>query len=64
MSPENLDRVFTELSHTLTRVGEDEALLFLSRFALLASIELDDPELCLALIRSAEISDQPNLSDS
>ena len=53
MSPEDLDRIYTQLSHLLTRVGEENAALFLSRFAMLAIVELEDPDLCSALLESA-----------
>jgi hypothetical protein len=56
MSPENLDRIYTQLSHLLTRVGEENASLFLSRFALLAIIKLEDPDLCSGLLESAAAS--------
>lgn len=53
MSPDDLDRVFAQFSHALTRVGEGGASLVLARFALLAIIKLEDPELCLDLLKSA-----------
>jgi hypothetical protein len=53
MSPEDLDRVYTQLSHLLTRVGEENAALFLSRFAMLAIVELEEPDLCSRLLESA-----------
>jgi len=39
-----IDQVYTELCHAMTRAGDDRTALFLARFALLAMREIDDVE--------------------
>lgn len=53
MSDQELDAVYTELCHTLGEAGEDAALKVLSRFALLAMLEIDDAGRLKALIARA-----------
>jgi hypothetical protein len=48
-----LDAIYTHLCKTMTDLGEANALLFLSRFALLAIDRLDDGELATQLIEAA-----------
>ena len=44
MNSDELDQVYTELCHAMTRAGDDRTALFLARFALLAMREIDDVE--------------------
>ncbi len=53
MNEQALDRVYTELCHALTRVGEKHTNLMLGRFALLAMLEIGDEAKLLALIKDA-----------
>jgi hypothetical protein len=48
-----LDAIYTHLCKTMTELGEPNALLFLSRFALLAIDRLDDGETAIQLIEAA-----------
>jgi hypothetical protein len=48
-----LDAIYTHLCKTMTDLGEPNALLFLSRFALLAIDRLDDRERAFQLIEAA-----------
>jgi len=48
-----LDAIYTHLCRTMTGLGEPNALLFLSRFALLAIDRLDDREVAIQLIEAA-----------
>jgi hypothetical protein len=48
-----LDAIYTHLCKTMTDLGEPNALLFLSRFALLAIDRLDDREVAFQLIEAA-----------
>jgi hypothetical protein len=48
-----LDAIYTHLCKTMTDLGEPNALLFLSRFALLAIDRLDDREAAFQLIEAA-----------
>ena len=53
MTDSELDRVYTALCEALSAAGEARALPLLSRFALLAMLEIDDPAAIEALIRRA-----------
>jgi len=48
-----LDAIYTHLCKTMTGLGEPNALLFLSRFALLAIDRLDDAATANQLIEAA-----------
>jgi hypothetical protein len=48
-----LDAIYTHLCKTMTDLGELKALLFLSRFALLAIDRLDDRDAAFQLIEAA-----------
>jgi hypothetical protein len=54
MNAADLDTSYTALCHTMTRLGEPQAPLFLARFALLAMSRLADPALVQAMITDAE----------
>jgi hypothetical protein len=53
MQEQDLDTAYTALCHTMTRVGEAQAPLFLARFALLALHRLGDAALVQQLIEDA-----------
>ena len=53
MTDQELDNVYAHLCHTLTRLGEPAALLFLARLALLAFDRLGDAEAAQQLIDAA-----------
>ena len=53
MIDSELDAIYTHLCRTMTGLGEPNALLFLSRFALLAIDRLDDREVAIQLIEAA-----------
>jgi hypothetical protein len=47
------DTVYTELCHTMTRIGEVDSPLFLARFALLAIEAIGDASVATRLITEA-----------
>ncbi|MBK4737782.1 hypothetical protein [Noviherbaspirillum pedocola] len=53
MTEEQLDAAYTDFCRELDRVGERGAMAALSRFALLAMLEIDDPERIGVLMRKA-----------
>ena len=53
MTDSELDRAYTALCEALSAAGEARALPLLSRFALLAMLEIDDPAATEALIGRA-----------
>ena len=53
MTDSELDRVYTALCEALSAAGEADALPLLSRFALLAMLQIDDPATIEALIGRA-----------
>lgn len=53
MTDTELDTVYTQLCKTMTAVGEDDAPLFLARFALLAINRIGDPATALQLVEQA-----------
>jgi hypothetical protein len=53
MKDTELDAVYTQLCRTMTELGEDNAPLFLARFALLAIQRIADPEAALRIIGDA-----------
>lgn len=53
MTDAELDDAYTRLCHTMTRLGEPLAPLFLARFALLAMARLDDAPVVLQMIDDA-----------
>ncbi len=53
MAEADLDTAYTELCHTLTRLGEPLAPLFLARFALLAISRLADPVVVRQMVAEA-----------
>jgi hypothetical protein len=53
MKDTELDAVYTQLCRTMTDLGEDNAPLFLARFALLAIQRMADPEAALRIIGDA-----------
>ena len=53
MKDSELDAVYTQLCRTMTELGEDNAPLFLARFALLAIQRIADPEAARQLIGDA-----------
>lgn len=54
----DLDRAYTDFCHQLGKAGEQGALRALSRFALLAMLEIGDPERIAGMIRQAVADDQ------
>ena len=53
MTDTELDTVYTALCHTMTRLGEPQAPLFLARFALLAMQRIGDADQVRQLIEAA-----------
>ena len=53
MNSSELDQAYTHLCHTMTRIGETEAQLFLARLALLAMNRFEDAQAAKAWIDSA-----------
>ena len=53
MIDSELDAIYSHLCKRMTDLGEPNALLFLSRFALLAIDRLDDGEAAFQLIEAA-----------
>jgi hypothetical protein len=60
LSPNDLDDAYTHLCHTMTRVGEEQAPLFLARLALLALTRAADADLARQLIDAAAKELAPN----
>lgn len=56
MTHQELDHVYTELAHTLTRAGEARAPLLLSMVCLVLLSRQDDAPAALEIIRQAEHS--------
>ena len=56
---QDLDAAYTQLCHTMTRLGEPQAPLFLARFALLAMQRLGDVSVVQTLIEDAAADLQP-----
>ena len=53
MNSSELDQTYTHLCHTMTRIGEAEAQLFLARLALLAMNRFEDAHAAMAWIDAA-----------
>jgi hypothetical protein len=53
MTDAELDTVYTRLCRTMTQVGEENAPMFLARFALLAIERIGDADVSLKLIEAA-----------
>lgn len=53
LSDAELDRAYTHLCRTMTRLGEADAPLFLARFALLAITRIGDAEAVRAMTDAA-----------
>lgn len=53
MTDSELDAVYTRLCKTMTQLGENQAPLFLARFAMLAIERLDDAAVAQQLIDAA-----------
>lgn len=53
LSPADLDEVYTRLCHAMTRLGEEQAPLFLARLALLALTRVGDADEARRLIDAA-----------
>ncbi|WP_167383528.1 hypothetical protein [Bordetella genomosp. 12] len=54
MTHQELDQVYTELAHSLTRAGQERAPLLLSMLCLALLGRQDDARTALELIRQAE----------
>lgn len=55
MTAAQLDAAYSHLCHTMTRVGEAQASIFLARLALLALSQCDDAEAAKQLIDDAAL---------
>ncbi len=53
MTDQELDEVYTALCRALGELGHEQALMLLSRFALLAMLEIDSPDRLHELIGQA-----------
>lgn len=53
MNELELDQIYTDLCRALSAAGEEQATQALSRFALLAMLEISDPEKIRSMIRRA-----------
>jgi hypothetical protein len=53
MTSSDLDNLYTALCRRLTELGENQAPLYLARFALLAIEHIDNPDVVANLIDSA-----------
>jgi hypothetical protein len=53
MTPVELDQAYTQLCNTMTELGEEQATLFLARFAMLALLHIDDAQATHRLITQA-----------
>jgi hypothetical protein len=53
MTEQELDRVYTQLCHILGQAGEEQTSQVLSRFALLAMLEINDADKIEQLITRA-----------
>lgn len=62
MNAADLDTVYTSLCRAMTAVGEAQAPILLARFALLAIVEIADPDRLEQLIAAAA-QDLPSASD-
>ncbi|MDA1187458.1 MAG: hypothetical protein O3B29_06630 [Proteobacteria bacterium] len=61
MNPTELDNAYSHLCHTMTRIGEPEAQLFLARLALLAMNRFDDAQAAKAWIDAAAADVSPEV---
>ena len=59
MNSSELDQAYTHLCHTMTRIGETEAQLFLARLALLAMNRFEDAQAAKAWIDAAAVDAPP-----
>lgn len=64
MQEQDLDAVYTQLCHTMTRLGEAQMPLFLARFALLAMQQLGDPAQVQRIIEAAAADLSPAVEDT
>lgn len=53
LSAADLDAVYSDFCHTMSRVGQDQAPIFLSRFALLAMVALGDRTALQQMVQEA-----------
>ena len=54
LAPADLDDAYTRLCHTMTRLGEAQATIFLARLALLALARAEGADAARRLIDDAE----------
>ena len=59
MTDSELDAAYTALCEALAAAGEPAAMPLLARFALLAMVEIDDPEAVRRLIARAAAATEP-----
>ncbi len=59
MNSSELDQAYTHLCHTMTRIGEPDAQLFLARLALLAMNRFEDAQAAKAWIDAAAVDVPP-----
>ncbi|GGH54391.1 hypothetical protein GCM10010975_10900 [Comamonas phosphati] len=53
LSADDLDVVYSDFCHTMTRIGEAQAPLFMARFALLAMVALGDRAALQRMVQQA-----------
>lgn len=53
LSADDLDVVYSDFCHTMTRLGQDQAPLFMARFALLAMVALGDRAMLQRMVQEA-----------
>mgnify|MGYP000085092893 FL=1 len=61
MNSSELDQTYTHLCHTMTRIGEAEAQLFLARLALLAMNRFEDAQAAKLWIDAAAADVSPEV---
>lgn len=59
MKDADLDALYTRICHTMTELGEEQAALYLARFALLAMTQMGDRTMVERLLTEAALGLEP-----
>lgn len=59
MKDADLDALYTHICHTMTELGEEQAALYLARFALLALTQMGDRTMVERLLTEAALGLEP-----